>query len=1087
MPSQLQIISANHMETLVKGLARLVAAPASHKAAGPLEAETIVVQSKGMQRWISMAIARENGICANFTFPFPNAFLEATYADVIGPLSGGDRFHPQTMTFRIMELLDDLKDREAFSSIRRYLSTDASPMKRFQLAGRIADIFDQYLVFRPDIVSDWENRPESTLSADAAWQRMLWRALRGPSDELHRADLHKRLIRCLKETGRPLSNLPHRVSVFGISYLPLFHLQVLNALAYRIPVHLFLLNPCRHYWADIVSDHRLTRLQSQQPAATADDETLYMERGNRLLASWGHQGRQFFGLIQQMEGDFIELFDDNHDRTMLGRIQQDILDLRDRSEEPDATAQADGSLQVHVCHSPMREVEVLHDRLLGILDSHETIMPGDILVMTPDIGKYAPYIHAVFGSAADEEGLSIPYTVADQSVPRESRVADAFLRVLDLIDGRFEASQVLGLLEYASIRRRFGIETGDLPLIDSWVQTANIRWGWDRAHRKKHGLPRFAENTWRMGLDRLLLGYAMSSGPDALFAGIAPHTGIEGSDSAILGAFVRFCETLHHLLDRIPSRAGLLRWQSVLDTMLETLFEPDEASVRDIQMLRGFLTQLERIDRHVDGASPISFGVMRQFLNDHLNSTSYGTGFLGGGVTFCAMLPMRSIPAKVICLLGMQHDTFPQDFREPGFNLIAAEPRPGDRSKRDDDKYLFLEALLSARAIFYISYVGRDIQDNSPKPPSVLVNELLEYVQGDLGVQGEQVVIEHPLQAFSADYFDPGHPRLFSYSKENLEASRHLNANERPAPFFEGPLPEPPDEWRHCSIDQVGRFFAHPTRYLMERRLGIAFQDSSEAISDTEPFSLGPLDRFKLNQDLLAVRQAGRDADRHFQALQASGQLPHGNAGSVVYDDLRREVDAFAQTLEHLIPEGESPRRAPFDIDLPPFRISGELESIYDEAMVIARLAKLRPSDLLTAFIRHLVLNMIQQDGLPTRTQLICKDAAWEFVPVADPRSVLERYTGLYWQGLRSPLSFFNHTSYAYAHQKIVQEKTDGEAVKAALKEWHGGDYHIGESDDAYHRKCFSQGNPFNAAFSSTALAVFEPVFAAGRPMPTGS
>lgn len=1089
MPSQLQIISANHLETLVGGLAEVVKRIPGQQGADPMVPETIVVQSKGMQRWISMAIARRNGICANFDFPFPNAFLEATYANVIGPLPENDYFHPQTMTFRIMALLDDLRDHPTFAPLRRYLSSGSSAMKHYQLAGRIADVFDQYLVFRPDIISTWESRQDSQIQDDAAWQRLLWRKLRGRTDELHRADLQIRLIRRLKDTGREVTSLPPRISVFGISYLPLFHLQVLDALAHRVPVHLFLLNPCRHYWADIVSERHMARVKLRQPSASPDPSTLYLERGNRLLASWGHQGRQFFSLTQQMEGDIIDLFDDNPTGTLLGAIQQDILDLRDRTEDEDAAGsmKADESLEIHVCHSPMREVEVLHDRLLGILDSHPEIMPGDILVMTPDIGRYAPYIHAVFGKAPGTDTPSIPFTVADQSVPRESRVADAFLRVLDLIDGRFEASLILRLLEYASIRRRFGIQTGDLPQIEQWVQESNIRWGWDGAHRKKHGLPRFTENTWRMGLDRLLMGYAMSSGPDDTFAGISPHAGVEGSDSTILGAFIHFCESLHHLLDRIPERTGLRRWRNVFDTMLEALFEPNDESIRDIQMLRGIFAQLERIEQHVEGPDSIPFEVIRQFLSDHLNRTSYGTGFLGGGVTFCAMLPMRSIPAKIICLLGMQHDSFPQDLREPGFNLIATEPRAGDRSKRDDDKYLFLEALLSARTLFYISYVGRDIQDNSPKPPSVLVNELLDYVGEDLGVGEDKLVIEHPLQAYSSSYFDSSHPELFSYSEENREASRQLHARENVSPFFNEPLPEPPADWRFCELDQICRFFAHPVRTIMERRLGIRFWEASTVVSDIETFNLTPLDRFKVSQDMYAGHRDGRDPADHFQALQASGQLPHGNVGAVVYDDLHREVNTFSRSVEQLVPQDVSPIQIPIEIDLPPFRITGELPSVYPDAMVIHRLAKSRPSDVISAFIRHLMLNLSQRDDKPGRTLLICKDTTWEFGRVADPQSILMTYLNLYWQGLQFPLPFFSRTSFAYAFQKIVKGKSEGEAMKEALKAWHGGYYLAGDSADAYHRKCFSDSDLFGDSFAPTAIAVYEPVFAAGRQMPTGS
>lgn len=1089
MPSNLHIISGNHLESLVDGLAAAVKTRPAEGISDPLAPETVVVQSKGMQRWISLALANRNGICANFEFPFPNAFLEKTFSKAFGQFPESDAFSRPTMTFQIMKLMDDLKNHPALAPILSYLSVNASPLKRFQLAAKVADVFDQYLVFRPDIIAGWETDPNPEIKPDIAWQRLLWRQLRDRTNELHRADLQKRLIRRLKDNTRTVPNLPHRVSVFGISYLPLFHLQVLDALAFRIPVHLFLLNPCRQYWSDIVSERRMSRIRAKNKTASAPQATLYMEKGNRLLSSWGHQGRQFFSLAQEMEGGILDLFEDNPQQTVLGNIQQDILDLKDRSlSETSQQVEVDDSLQIHVCHSPMREVEVLHDRLLGILDADSDIHPSDILVMTPDIGRYAPFIHAVFGRSTKESSNMIPFTVADQSVPRESRIADAFLRVLDLIDGRFEASRIVSLLEYSAIRKRFGIENGDLPQIESWIYETNIRWGWDDNHRKKFGLPRFKENTWRMGLDRLLLGYAMSTGPDELYAGIAPHHGVEGSQSTVLGAFIHFCESLKLLLDRIPVRAGLRRWSITLNAMLEVLFKADDESTRDIQMLRTIIEQLERSNHCIQGSPSITFDVMRQFIGDQLNQNSFGTGFLGGGVTFCAMLPMRSIPSKVICLLGLQHDTFPQDLREPGFNLIAADPRPGDRSKRDDDKYLFLEALLSARKIFYISYVGRDIQDNSTKPPSVLVNELLEYAREDIGVKCEDLIIDHPLQPFSAAYFDPDQPKLFSYSKENLEAGQNLDAPAASVPFFGAPISEPQDSWRLCDIDQLCRFFSHPTRYLMEQRLGIVFWDTLSApIADTETFNLAPLEFYKVSQDLLSGLEEGTDPTDHFHALQAAGRLPHGKVGLAVYDILRNEVETFSNTLDRLVP-GHAPRQHPLDIELTPFHIGGQLNSIYPESMAIYRFANLRPSDLLSAYIRHLALNMLGQTDLPATTRLICKDAVWEFAAVKDPQEALHTYLKIYWQGLQAPLPFFSRASFAYAEKIVLKGRPEGDALKEAFKKWRGGYFQRGESDDPYHLRCFAEKEPIDdRRFASLAIEIYAPLLAAGRQLSTGS
>jgi exodeoxyribonuclease V gamma subunit len=948
------------------------------------------------------------------------------------------------------------------------------------------------------MIAGWE-KGTSTKSSDAAvWQSILWNKLRSETNALHRGDLYQRLVGRLRHLDEPIADLPLRVCVFGISYLPIFHLQVLDALAHRIPVYLFLLNPCRQYWADIVSDRQWIRTRDKYQSIAAQRESLHMERGNRLLASWGFQGRQFFGLTQQWEAHVADLFEDNAVKTLLGRIQQDILDLIDRTPSGEVVDQyeADGSLCINACHSPMREVEVLHDQLLGILDAHRDINPSDILVMTPDIGRYAPYIHAVFGKSGQREEAILPYSVADQSTARESRLANALLHVLEMIGGRFEASQVMALLECSSVRRRFNIDAVDCPLIEGWIREAKIRWGWDGADRQRQGLPRYAENTWRVGLDRLLLGFAVSSDQDELFAGIAPHQGIEGADAQILGAFVHYVESLHRHLDQMPQQAGLGQWFNILMDLVEALFDAGETSTREYQMLTEVIEQLDQIGRHIDRghhrSEPVSFDVVRQFLKESLIHSTYGTGFLSGGVTFCAMLPMRSIPAKVICLLGMQHDTFPQDVREPGFNLIADDPRPGDRSKRAADKYLFLEALISARRVFYISYIGRDIQDNSPKPPSVLVNELLEYVQDELHVDPRQLVTEHPLQPFSPSYFYQKRSGLFSYSEEDWQASHNLLSLKNLAsptdlePFFRGPVGQPSESWHSCELDQICRFFSHPIRYLLEQRLGIYFKDASEPLEDIERFNLDPLDYYHAGQKLLEAGKAGKSHQESYRSLKAAGLLPHGKAGLAAFDDLCKDVELFLSNLDGCIPS-EEPRTLPLDLELPPFHLSGQLTSIYQQTMIRYRLAKLRPRDLVAAFIQHLCLSLTGMRNTPKSTRLICKDAVWEFAPLPEPTIILEDFLAIYWQGLQQPLPFFERTTYAYAFKRIFLGKDQDQAFKDAVKVWRGGYVSRGESADDYVRRCFDDLHMVREAFESITTRIYTPIFSAGKQLPAGN
>lgn len=1080
MSPEIHIVTANHLEVLADAIATLVASSPPEQQDAPLQPETVLVQSKGMQQWVSMAIAERNGICANIDFPFPNAFLSQLYEVSVGKVPKLHLFDPKVLTFRIMALLPQLMHREEFECIQHYLVDPMATRKQFQLASKIADILDQYQIYRPEMILNWESGRQPTERPANAWQAILWNALSHDVGTAHRAAIQQQLIRTLTLKKTSLTLLPKRIAVFGISHLPPFHLQVLKALSYQIPIYLFLLNPCRHYWGDILSDQQLLRSKQHLNIQDFDPvEDLHIDRGHRLLASWGKQGRAFFNLIQQMDGQSLDLFTDNTPQSLLAYVQQDILDLKDQTDQDgvDQNRGADQSIQVHACHSPMRETEVLYDQLINLLENDPALTPRDILVMTPDISTYAPYIHAVFGNPQSGEP-KIAYTLADQGMPQESRLIEGFLRLLDLHLSRFQASHIMALLAYPYIRRHFGLHEADLPKIEMWLDNANIRWGWNGAHRKSYLLPRIEQNTWRHGLDRLILGYAMAGDGQMLFDGILPQEGVDSSDGQTLGALSDFVETLYRHMGVLPEAATITHWHGFLTSVLDKFFWIDDAAAHEMKALRDVVDELEMHASAADFSKKVPFDVVHDYLKTTLNRASFGTGFLAGRITFCAMLPMRSIPAKVICILGLGYDAFPQDIREPAFNLIAAEPAAGDRSKRDDDKYLFLEALISARQVLYLSYVGRSVQDNSPIPPSVVIDELLEYLEAGYGVKATHVQTVHPLQAFSRRYFNNSDPSLYSYSKENLEASQAIDNMQAAPPFFSMAIKAPESSWRRCTLDQIFAFYTHPARFLLEQRLGIYLRQDMVMLEDKENFNLDPLERFKIKQMLLKYHMDGQTDAGSYKAIRSAGLLPHGTLGRVILHQLDNEVNQFVERLHQCLPDETKTSRT-VTLTVGPYILSGELDGIYQEKHVAYRLAKVRPQDLLSLFIAHLVLAGDDQPRPVSTSRLVCQDALWEMGPISNPYDILRDLLDYFWKGLQFPLPLFPKTSFEYA-SKHHQGKPSRQAMAAAIGKWRGNPpYALGESMDPYLNLCFGDQNPLNDVFEKTALNVFLPLLSA--------
>ncbi len=513
---------------------------------------------------------------------------------------------------------------------------------------------------------------------------------------------------------------------------------------------------------------------------------LHFDVGNPLLASLGKLGRDFFRAIVDLESEPVSDFIDPGEDSLLCAIQSDILNLRNRGESAPKTVinPMDASLQVHSCHGPWREIEVLYDTLLNIFEANQDLTPRDVLVMTPKIETYAPYISAVFDACQDEK-KRIPYSIADRRVPSESLVIDLFLKITGLCKGRLQASQIMDILSSTAVRSRFNLSAEDIDVIHRWVVETRIRWGIDGEHRAAFGLPPFEGNSWKAGIERLILGYALQGDGEELFLDRLPYNDVEGNEAEILGRFLQFLEQLFNTVRALENPRTLAEWSDTLEWLRSAFIVEDEETGRDMQLLRGQLKELKRLQELSGFEDPVEIEVVRYYLSTQLGAEQLSKGFLTGCVTFCEMLPMRSIPFRVVALIGMNNDAYPREERPVGFDLIAQDPQPGDRSLRDEDRYLFLEAVLSAREFFYISYVGQSVRDNSLIPPSVLVSELLDYCEEGFSMPDSSSVIgflvtSHRLQAFSPAYF-AGKGRLFSYSQEDFDTAIAQSSARREA------------------------------------------------------------------------------------------------------------------------------------------------------------------------------------------------------------------------------------------------------------------------------------------------------------------
>jgi exodeoxyribonuclease V gamma subunit len=1082
--------TGNRLDLLADRIAECIRSPLS----APLAPEIVIVQSKAMERWLSMELARRHGICANIRFPFPNAFLDELFRIMAPEYREAPPYDPEISAWRILAALPACLEQPVFGPLRAYLQDDGG-LKGYQLACRLADLFDQYLIFRPDMMLRWETGASGY--GEEAWQSELWRKIRQDDASCPPAHLRRLLLDRIRRPLTTAPSLPERVSIFGVSWLPPFHLEIFQALSGHLNIHFFALNPCREFWTDIHSDRETGKTVDKireftgRPALTATD--LHLERGNSLLASMGKQGREFFRWFMDLPGEEHDVFADPGEASLLQAISSDILNLRERGADGRPKMRIDPqdrSILIHSCSSPMREVEALHDQLLALLDGDSELQPRDILIMAPDMETYAPLIEAVFDAASSSvPGAAgaprIPFSIADRRLCAGSAVMEAFEQLLTLCDSRFEASAVLALLETPPVRKKYGLSEDDLERIRRWIMDVRIRWGVDAEGRHRAGLPFFPDNTWASGMERLLLGYALPGTDERLFNGILPYDAIEGLEAQTLGVLAEYLDNLFSSARDLKRARTPAQWADALSGLLTRFFEDDEETHRDMETIREVFERLACLGASSGYGAAAPPEVVSAFLKGKFEKQEHGRGYLHGGVTCCAMLPMRSIPFKVIVLLGMNSDAYPRPSAMQTFDLMTKTPLPGDRSRRHDDRYLFLEALLAAKQHFIISYVGQNTADHSISPPSVLVSELLDVIeQGFSREEGDirtSLIMKHRLQAFHADYFTAG-SGLFSYSEANSRASRQLQAPHRNAtPFFCAPLPDPGDAEKSIALNDLVLFFKNPCRFLIERRLGASLGKETDRMIDQESFVIKGLEKYDLERRLVEKGLAGQDMEALFPLFRAAGSLPHGTVGVALYKNLIGQAENFAARVRPCL-GGELPAPVDFSLQRNDYRLQGRIEDIFGGALFHFRYADLKAGDHLRLWIHHLILNLESPEPDRRASTMLGRDATWIYAPVEDAGLILDQLLEIYYKGLSFPQVFFPNASWKFAEQLLLKGKSVQQALQAARSVWTGSDYFRGESQDRYYRFCYDDRDTLNDDFQRLAVLVYGPLLKHGTP-----
>lgn len=942
----------------------------------PLGRQAIVVQNTGMATWLNYHYAKKHGVSAGGQFFLPGDLFWQLVTKTIGT-SRDHAFTREAMHWHLFKLLSkdnqELWQADCSEALKAYLQEDQEGRKRFALADWIADVFDQYLIYRPEWMLAWRQKQNKVAGGDADWQAMLWRMLgENCIDGPDRAQFNAQAKQLLGSGDRAAVErvrawLGERLYIFGLSALAPEQVDLIRLLSRHIDVQIYLFNPCQAYWADLLGPQQLARKQAKTLAQGQDESHLeYFDHGHPLLTALGYAGAGLIDALIALTGGEEALLEDDFElpgeACLLHRLQQDILTNRQINEADikPLIAEQDRSIQLANCHSPMRELEALKDWLLLKIADDPTLKPRDIVVMIPDIDDYAPYIKTVFNAPA--AGGHIPYSLCDYSQHAESSRLGLLIRLLRLINSQLAVSEVLDLLEAPAVMQALGLNQEQLPRLHQLIYESGIRWGRDRDHwRESLDIPPQTPigYTWENGLSRMMVNYSMGADSEP-FRHYLPMANMTIDQDPVWLALLNFIAVLDKYRNRLTVGHKGWEWAELIGGLAQDLrlgdHQPDDADNPKAYWgnVSGHLNWLKTLAMEEE----ISLDVLCQWLEEQKQSNRMSHRFLTGNVTFCTLVPMRNIPFRVVALVGMNEGSLPRQHNPVSFNLMNDLPRAGDHNRREEGLYLFLEALMAARDHLYISWNGRIKGSLKPCPPAVVVTSLEDLIRNSFARDDgkdivAQLTLEHPLQPFSHKYHAEG---LVTYSK--LWAGGQLDEPKAPKLTLEF-------DHQRVSLEALSRFYCGPAETFLRQHFDLSAPGRKTLLLDSEPFEVAGLDNYTMMTQALRLLLLGSEKyQRWLDDLRWDSRIPFGPMGQAMLEELDKNIAYYQSQIEGLPASAQIELKALVNTEIGRCEVYGKLACI-GRGRLVLRAGKAKAKDWMRLWIGHLLLSS-QPDRIST-------------------------------------------------------------------------------------------------------------------------
>ena len=975
-----------------------------HTSGDPFKSDKIIVPNLDTSSWLKLKIAEKNGFAGNIKFLLPGEWLYTKIREIYPDLPGLLPSDPEPMTWTIFELLSDKTLRSNLKKIDRYINAqpdENSELALIQISKKIASLYDQYLLYRPELILKWESGDIG--KGDEEWQAKLWVKMNsrwkseyGTDLSIHKAELYRVVFDQTVEGG-------DRLYLFNPGLIAQPIVELMKKVGIQQDVFLYLISPAQEI----------------------------DKNSHSLLSAWGKEAE---AVEVQYETENLEVsnhFSDINSNNQLHEVQNSIS----RQQTDLNLACPDNKLNgidVRSCHSTLREVEVLYTYLAELFEADEKLSPDEILVVSPDMSQYTSTVKAVFENH-DELLPKIPFHIAGNSNKKTALFERSISRLLQIADSRFNSTDILDFLTLQPIREHLQLSESDVSTIRQWIEENHVYWGMDKNHREELNQPAVNLQTWNSAIRRVWLGQTMASKKGELWNDTLLYDGLDStSDQLVWSRFTQFLNKLDKVRSQTKSKRKVDDWCDLIDNWMSTFFSERLLSSETVS---GTIKSLQSFKENAQLAKPtteVSYSVIKQELDKKLNEKRSGSAKLNRGVTFSNMVPVRSLPFKVIALIGLNEGVFPRKLSSPDYDLMVQNPNTTDRNRRNEDRNLFLESIMATKERHYCSYIGQDRVDNEQLPPSPIVSDWIGYLSKSSGLKEEFIVKKESISSFSPNSFlNTGYESLDAICAKKINLSKDESSG-----LILSKLPDDSEDTPTLSPSEFVAFFSNPIRAYLRNNYKVRLRDLDE---EKDEFELNHLDKYQMFIQTFGWLLEGYSESEIVTLYQNSGKIPIGWKGDSETIKLITNAD---KTIQLIRSHGFTPEfsRETIDLDLNHLSISGEVQSFSKEDSLDISFSSMSGKNLLNSWIKHLMV--LSTTGNSTPSYLLCEPKNGDpnlirFTPVENSDTELNKLADHYLNGHQSPLWFFPKTVYEYVTNLSKGEDT---AVEKARVIFEGND-----------------------------------------------